>query len=276
MLAWSPKASIRHETLGATPATSLGTTATSSATVNAKGAWVGLGTTGFDYGMVLINAGATTSGADYLVDIGLEHAAGSWTVLIADLRHHSRRAFYCGGAPKLLPIRVPTGTTLGYRTAASTAAASISLQLTGFETGLYGAPGWTRLVPLFTPATSRGVSIDPGATANTKSGWVELLSSSPIQTDALLVAVGPNGVTTRNSAMGWLIDIGIGASGSERPVLMNLAADAGTYLDVLNQETYGPFPGSIAAGTRIVARAQCSATAASERTIDLAVWGFAY
>lgn len=62
---------------------------------------------------------------------------------------------------------------------------------------------------------------DSGATANVKGAWVEITPSLPFSARWLQL-LGVNSVTTSNNAASFLIDIGVGAAGSELVALANL------------------------------------------------------
>jgi len=70
-----------------------------------------------------------------------------------------------------------------------------------------------------------------------------------------------------------IVDIGIGAAGSETEILTlaDLGASSGT--QILAQQWYGPYFLDIPAGTRISARVRKQYTSASQRTIDVILYG---
>jgi hypothetical protein len=69
------------------------------------------------------------------------------------------------------------------------------------------------------------------------------------------------------AATGWLVDICVGASGSEVVVIENLAIYATSSTDELATVNYGPIYCDIPAGSRLSLRVQCSATDASDRIV---------
>lgn len=99
-------------------------------------------------------------------------------------------------------------------------------------------------------ANSRGTTVTPSATNNTKGSWVELLSSTDFQ--ALLSAIRLVGDT--GGSYDWLVDISIGASGSEQVILENLIYSA-KQANAVNSYN---IPILIPKGVRIAARAQGS------------------
>lgn len=112
-------------------------------------------------------------------------------------------------------------------------------------------------------ASSAGTTItSPGASLNSKAGYTELVASAPFEVVGLVIS----GSLTSSTTVHALIDIAVGAAGSEQVVIANIhqfrAGSANTAIT--------PFfvPVLIPAGTRISARYQHSANAA---TIQLSV-----
>jgi hypothetical protein len=274
---WSPwNGGARAQTLGVTTASATtGTTVTAGGSANTKGSWVDIGgTTGFSWKRLLAAMIANSGAVDFVVDIGI-NVGGNRFVIAEDLRFASSRRIASEGIQYCdLPLFVPAGAQLSARCAGSSASATLQLAITGFSAGLAGMAPFSRCRALYTPSSSRGVAIDPGAAANTKSAWVQLVASSGFHSAAVMAAIGYNGDVARTAASRTALDIGIGASSSEHVLLPDLLLGWGPTLD-------GPFvanipllPLYIPSGTRVVARAQCTDTAAGDRTIDLALWGF--
>lgn len=94
------------------------------------------------------------------------------------------------------------------------------------------------------------------ATANTKGSWIELTSSTTMNASSIVLTV------QKVSAAGtFLLDIGIGASGSEQIVLSNVLVAIQNYSEDRNPSTHLRIPLAIPEGTRIAARVQHSSTA---------------
>jgi hypothetical protein len=126
----------------------------------------------------------------------------------------------------------------------------------------------------FNASTSGGTAIDPGTTANTKGSWVPLTASTAVDYVGILVALdGTN--QTAWSFQNWLVDLAIGASGSELIIVPNFFADApgtsATTVNTIGSVQFLPIP--IPAGTRIAARAQCSTNTATQRQLGITVYG---
>lgn len=106
-------------------------------------------------------------------------------------------------------------------------------------------------------ANSQGTTVTTGA-ANTKGSWAELTASSEFASCGIMVHIGNNARSSR-----YLVDIGVGASGSEDAIIPNLLLRAESSTSIC---TSFYFPLSIASGTRIAARAQ-----SEDATVTLSV-----
>ena len=262
--------SARHETLGADTSASRGTPITGSATVNVKGAWANIGgATSFAYEAISIFLERNSPAADYVIDIGISDGTNVF-VVVPDLRVP---ALITGAVfAATLPIHIPSGAQISARSAGSVGSAVMDVVVAGHSVGIGGASGFSRAIALYTPASSRGVAIDAGATANTKGAYAELTASSGADIAALFGCVGNNTDIARG-ALTFLLDIAIGGSGAEQLVLSNLFLASNTAFDAVLPPFIGPYPCGIPASTRFSARLQCSGTTAGDRTIDLALYG---
>lgn len=91
------------------------------------------------------------------------------------------------------------------------------------------------------------VTITASATAHTKGSWSQIISSTTAQTTMIVFAVTSVNVSTADSAT--LLDIGVGASGSETVIVPNIAI-GGASTAVFR------IPVKVASGSRIAARIQ--------------------
>jgi hypothetical protein len=119
-------------------------------------------------------------------------------------------------------------------------------------------------------ATTRGTLVDPGGTAHTDSAWIELIAATSFPYQWLNLALG-KGAAVSGALSDHLIDIGVGASGSEKILIPDILAHNDSAGDT-PPTTYS-FPISIPSGTRISARMRGSITGAGSRTLDIAMWG---
>ena len=263
------------ETLGATytaGSSAVGTTVTASGSTNTKGSWASLGTPTFDYNMIAVSV-FQTAASDKMFDIGINDGSGNWHVIAEDLRFPGPK-YADLGLFYTLPLRVKAGKAVGMRVQASSASHVLNCTITGFSKAPLNADGYSRMIRLQTAVTtSRGTAIDAGATANTKSGWVELNSSVSTDVDALYASIGFNGDTGRTANATALMDLGIGSAGNEYVIVPNLFIRWTTTTDGPMQ-IIGTLPVPVKNATRLVARLACSDATAGDRTLDLAVHGF--
>lgn len=102
-----------------------------------------------------------------------------------------------------------------------------------------------------TPASSTGIAITANASANTKATtWTELIASTAYETSWLLVSLGIS-----SDDVGYLVDIGVGASTAEVALIDNLYFHTS---QVNEGHRHFLFPLRIPRGTRISARCQCA------------------
>jgi hypothetical protein len=106
----------------------------------------------------------------------------------------------------------------------------------------------------FTSSARDPITVTAGDPAHTKGSWTQLIASTSY--DAYGIWVGVDGIFYANTATAYLVDIGVGPSGSEQVIVPNLdvwGADSGG--PGMNPRTFW-FPVYIPAGSRIVARSQ--------------------
>ena len=172
-----------------------------------------------------------------------------------------------------VPIAVPAGTRISAKVADDGGSSATRLIITPCRSAgcvPLVSTGW--VVGLTSGAP---VDVDCGATANTKSSWVQITSSSHATRDAkgFSVALCWDGSCDTSNNQLW--DIAIGGSGSEQVIVANLNASQEGYRAQLEPKISGPFWTPIPAGSRLAARAQSSTNSASSRVprIALILWG---
>lgn len=260
----------RSETLGITTATSTGITVTSG-TINNMGSWASVGQTTFAWDWLNLYIGQTAA-SDKLIDIGVSSDNSTWYPIATGLRLAGRKSADIIQSFSL-PLRIRSGAYVAIRTAASTASHVINVAITGSSVSMKGGTGYSRSIPLYTSGTARGVAIDAGATANTKSSWVQLQASTSASIDSIYIMIGQNADTTRTATATALLDLGVGSSGNEFAMIPDIFLRWTTTLDG-PQINIGPIPCAIPKGSRITARMQCSDNTAGDRTLDIGVIGF--
>lgn len=179
------------------------------------------------------------------------------------------------GHPGLLyvPQVIPEGTRVSAKVASDTGFVSTNIHIiparANGELPLVGV-SW-----LVGTTSASPVSVDAGATANTKSSWVEIAASSHATRDAKGFSVCFAGDATCDTSNIQLWDFAIGGSGSEQVVLANVSAGQEGYRAQLDPIIAGPFWTPVPAGSRLAARVQASTNAASSRVprVALILWG---
>jgi hypothetical protein len=254
-------------------AASQGITVTPSATPHTKGSWTELvAATTFPYTWVMISAGWLNAAAGTAsLDIGIGTSTAE-QVLIADLCYESiGAAGSILGSSWLLPLAVPVGSRLAARQQASAASNDGRISLVGIAPTLAGPTPLGRVETVgFDAANTRGQNVDPGGSAHTDSGWVELTASTGFAYRWLCLDVQHVGALSASTS--WLIDLAVGGSGSEQILVPDLHTVAGTSADAT-----GPnprcFPCHVAAGQRLSVRARCATNVDTNRDIYVLAHG---
>jgi len=267
----------RSEAIGAlTSGNSRGTAITSSSSGSGfEGNWTDVGSpTNFAYEAITVSIFRASAG-QHLIDLAISD--GSDRFIIAENLHLDGHLISEFGFQTYIPLHIPAGAQLSARNQSSGSSLAADILITGHETGLGGAPGFSRCVALYTDTGSGsrlGQAIDPGGTANTKGAWAEMTASCPNDIAAMFGLIGHNGDVSRAVGAAALIDIGVGSAGNEFVVYPNARVGWSTARDGPSICPRIPlFAADVPSGTRIAARAACSINTAGDRTVDLALYG---
>jgi hypothetical protein len=259
---------------GTNAAASLGTTLTASGSTNTKGSYAQLvASTPYDAsGFWLLLSGASSLTAGYLVDLAIG-AAASEIVLVPNVPFNIQSAANSGTLAIFVPCAIPAGTRISARVQSSTGSTTVTAAVVLLDgsfdedSSLAAPQNYGALT-----ASSVGTSIDPGASANMKGSWVQIAASTTYDIGALqLICDTQKNVTT--IAQTWLIDIGIGAGGSEKVIAPNisLSCNAGPMLT-------NPAPPlircQIPSGTRLAIRAQGTNGTSATRKFGATLLGY--
>lgn len=267
-LAWGGAA---LSSAGADTTASCGTLLT-AAGASVKGSYSQLvASTACDAIGLIITAGPTTSNQRFSLDLAVG-GAGSEQIIAPDLMF-SFSANLGIAVAHFIPLSIPAGTRLSARVQGSaggspTLKVSVQLLDAGFD-GL-GALGACDVYG-FVSGSTKGTTVDPGTSANTKGSWTQLVASTTRDIQALGVTFdgGGGGGGSHNS----LVDIGVGAAASEQVLIPNIQETSVSTLG------YYPismllFPMSIPASTRLSARAQSTSITSSQRNSTVTLYGF--
>lgn len=201
----------------------------------------------------------------WLLDIGTG-AAASETVVIPNVLAGAKEVGSLVAYPLLgyFPIRIPSGTRLAARLQANSATPSPStgefrFQFT-YEPMLGAYPSDRPLIDLgANTSTSRGIDLAALGATNTKGSWTQVVAFCPSPLQGLIVCV--QGGTDTSFTAGWaVLDVGVGAGGSESVILGDLPMRFNSN-EAVGMLWPGFWPCSIKAADRIAVRYACSTTA---------------
>lgn len=261
--------------IGTVAASSRGTQVTSGATANTKGAWVQLiASTAADIDYIEVDVdtfNATASTA--VIDIGVG-ASGSEVAVLSNLTGGSTGDV---SGKYHFPISIPAGTRISARSQSPTASDIIETLVHGAPSALQTLTGTGVDTYGFTSATTFGTTIDPGATANTKGSWTQITASLTNDLIGFVLGLDMQNAANAGSSLSSenLLDVGIGASGSEIVLVGNLKFnhDANTTTVYVSPQVLGPYFTPIPAGTRIAVRAQSTQTNSTYRKFGITFYG---
>lgn len=193
-------------------------------------------------GLLVILGGANTSGGAYLIDIAIG-AAASEQIILPDLYYHAQSDstymyFY-------VPISIPKGSRLSARTACSSASRTVRVNVTPVSGEAYESAA----VAYGTDAAnSRGTQLTSSGTSHTKGSWTQLTSATTHRHNWCIAMM--RGV----SGSQYLVDIGVGGSGSEQVVVPNINLRDSSGGDPVSVA----FPVMIPKGSRVSGRCQAA------------------
>jgi len=118
-------------------------------------------------------------------------------------------------------------------------------------------------------------TVDPGATANTKSAWITLTQRTVSDTNSIFLIYDALTRTSGNADIDMYLDVGCGDACSEQVVAPNIplycwnsSAEA-----ILPPACTPILPIKIPAGVRVAVRLMSSSTVAADRTIGVTLYG---
>jgi len=251
------------------------TTVTADGSTNTKGAFAQLiAATAFKAEGILVTVKRLSGNtADHLIDIAIG-AALSEVVIIPNILLSSKGGVandFCIGN-FYVPFHIPAGTRIAARSQSTTGSATVTVGVT-----LVGGEGLLMCERCETwganTADSGGTSVDAGASANTKgTSYAQLTASSGIDARYLVVCVG-NALNGAAATANFLLDISIGAGGSEVVIVPDLHYLT-TSLTHFPAPAFIAFPCNIPAGTRVAVRSQSSTNDATDRLTDVVILAF--
>ncbi len=224
---------------------------------------------------LVVFLGMNDNAADGLVDIAVG-AAASEVIIVANLKVDLPVNSGYVATVYHLPMAIPAGSRLSAKVQCTNGATNglhVGIMLAGRPVGgdldnSCRSETWGAVT-----ADSGGTSVDPGASANVVGVWSELVATTSFDVRQIVIAIG-NQVNTARRVSSFLLDIGVGAGGSEIVVLKEMALRGALNFNV-SPTVLGPFPVNIPAGSRVAARLKSSINDATDRIMDVIVYGFA-
>lgn len=244
------------------------------ATTYAKGAWVEMtASTSTDIAWInFVGQTHNSAGIAFAVDIGIG-AAASEIVVVNNLCFSATTS---AGQVFLFPFMVAAGTRIAARMSSSSVSDAMYVKIEAYQ-DLFASSGLGCAVDTygFSNATNLGTSVDPGAAANTKGAYSQITASVTNDLAGFMLVIDSQSDTTGVVGnVSWLIDVAVGANGSEVVILPNLYQNATSSSGVLFYIPLAIYrPIQIRSGTRIAIRAQCSTATSPDRTIGFTVYG---
>lgn len=257
--------------LGAVTASSKGTALTSGAGTNGKGAYVEFSSSlARDADYLIINSDTFSGTGFSAIDIAVG-ANGSEQVILANLSIGG--VVLTEGRSLFIPFSIPGTSRVTARVQSSAAAdAGNNIDIV-FGSGSAGFKPY-RICDTYgwTSASTRGTAVDPGGTANTKGAYSQIVAATTRDHCGLAWMLDNQGDSTLSNAS-LLMDIAIGAGGSEQIIIPNIIMRMNT-AGAVNPVSSGIIPIQIPAGTRLAVHAQSSVNTAAARGFGITLYGF--
>jgi hypothetical protein len=269
---WPLYSGSRHTTYGAATAASSGTQIAYTV-ANTKSGWNQVtASSAHDAHEIVLYAYGETSACDMLVDIGVG-GAGSEQVVLPNLAITSRDTTAAMPSVIKMPCFIPAGSRISIRFQNSVGVSTMRYVLTIVQLGGLWPPTFQRITAYgVNVADSGSVSVDPGASINTKGSYSEIEDATANPIRLLWIAFGLQANTARTDYT-WLVDIAVGGAGSEQIIIPDQWIAVSASRDTVVQQFIGPFEVSIPEGSRLAVRMQCSGNDAADRLLDVALYG---
>lgn len=267
-----------QSTQGANAASSLGATLTIPATANIKGSWVQLvastpnDATALEVNTLYDGGNSSTATIEASVDIAVAPSGSeSSGIILTDFEADSSYGGSSAISSIRIPVSIPAGSRIAGRCQGNAANGGTVYVTCELLDSSYGSPSGSPIDTIgFLESATLGTAVDPGTVTNTKGLWTQLSSAIPHDWRGFYAAVDNQRNANQGNQPGWLIDLGIGASGSEQVVVSN-AVWTPRYTGS-GRLILGPYMLPILSGTRFAARAQSSLTS-SLRIIGVTIYG---
>lgn len=263
-----------YKSYGLVTGASAGTILTGASLINTKSAYIPIcQSLEFNASGIMACNGISTPGAgiapDSYIDIAVG-AAGSEIDIVRNMIVGGVRAeeaiYY-----NFDRLSIPAGSRISARYQTSSTGTTTDLIIIPYLDDISDVLTLGRVITYgLIPTTTSAAVIDPGGSANTLGGWTALVASTINPVHSMLI-YHSNILNAALSAARFLIDIGVGAAGSER-VVLTYPLITGSSSDMVLPRVFGPLHLNIPVGTRISARARCSINDATDRLFGMAIY----
>ena len=255
------------------PSASSGVSIDPGGSINTKGPYftVASGTT-FCVNYLTINKETTLRNQQTLFDISIG-APGSEQVVLGNLHHANGSETLLAGLYSIpIPITIPISTRIAARCQSSVASANTVISLITFGGGFLSppAPHFTRTYGA-DPSDSGGTQVDPGAVVGDKGVYSVLSSATVAPINWMALFIG-NQANTAPATARFRLDISIGNSGSELPIVENLVFGSIAAANGIFPGAFS-FPVCIPSSVRVSARASSTIADATDRLFDVVAVG---
>lgn len=260
---------------GSDSTTSTGAWLTSGGSAFTVGGWTELiAATTNDTAWVMVHANVNSSSGSFLAfDIAVG-ASGNETAVASKLVSNQVGG---SGTIYMFPLTIPAGTRIASRFSSdfSTDTANINLTLFDDVAGSAHAGGIVDTYG-FSSSSNNGVAVDPGSTTNTKGAYAQISASLTYDIAGFFMGFdGRNKTAGTAGRVKMLMDVAVGASGSEKVILPNFVRmndyGSGWGLHYPDASPYIPVP--IKAGTRVAVRAQADQNTSPDRIFGVTFYG---
>jgi hypothetical protein len=244
------------------------------ASANTKGAYTELvsaaGNTYDKYGIGLqILQDPAQFTRDCLFDIAIGEA-GVEVVVLSNILYSMPT--HAGGLCGAFPLFIPRGVRIAVCFQSSTGSSTNKVVPTWFSRN-----AWVRKLTYCDTygadtSDSGGLSVDPGAAADTQGAWTLLSASTSRRIRMVCFTVGAQLNSARSTGYHFP-RLGVGAGGAEVEKLF-FVFESAAFFDGVQPYFFGPFPIDIPAGSRLTLAGQSNITDATDRLIDYVMYGF--
>jgi hypothetical protein len=212
----------------------------------------------------------TLSGKVQAIDLAVG-ASGHEQVVLSNLVIHDGAATPSQGMTVGIPLSIPAGSRVAARSQSSSASDLCAINVILFG-GSLEFPTFEQIDTYgFNTGTTLGTSVDPGGTANTKGSYTQITSST--NRDHFGLIIGVDDLNTSPGVADILLDIAVGASGSEKILISNYLLTSSGVTDCFSPQNSGVIPVQVPSGTRLSARAASTNTTSGTRKMGITLYG---